>query len=164
MASTGSPSADGSPVLEVPPAVEMDLPAEAEVPSSADGISQAAADAAGRAGSAAMRAGAVLTDVASNVGSTVSAKAPAVIEVSRSTVGIAAREVRGASSEDLKLGIGSSAGLALGLLLARAPRGLVLLALVPVMVLSASLASRRNSRGPWAKQRSEPPTTSKAAK
>ena len=108
-----------------------------------DGISQAAGVAAQRAGEAAQRAGEVLTDVAGDVASTVSAHAPAVLDASKATAGVAAREVRAASSDDLMLGSVFSTGLALGLLLARAPRVLVLLALVPVFVLGGTLLSRK---------------------
>jgi hypothetical protein len=123
--------------------------------SAIDGLSQAAGEAAQRAGVAAQRAGVaaqrageVLTDVAGDVASTVSAHAPAVIDASRATAGIAAREVRSASSENLVLGTVFSSGLAFGLMLARAPRVLVLLALTPVVVFGANLVGRRNNRGP----------------
>jgi hypothetical protein len=128
-----------------------DLTAEASAASRStmEGISQAAGDAAQRAGVGAKRAAEVLTDVAGEVASSVQTHAPAVIDTSRATADIAVREVRGASSENLMLGSVFSAGLSLGLLLARAPRVLVLLALVPVFVLGGDLLGRRNSRGPW---------------
>jgi len=122
--------------------------------STIDGISHAAGDAAQRAGDAAQRAGVgakraaeVLTDVAGDVATSVQAHAPAVIDTSRATADSAVREVRAASSENLMLGSVFSAGLSLGLLLARAPRVLVLLALVPVFVLGGDLMGRRNGRG-----------------
>ncbi len=122
--------------------------------SAIDGISQAAGDAAQRAGDAAQRAGVgakraaeVLTDVAGDVATSVQAHAPAVIDTSRATADIAVREVRAASSENLMMGSVFSAGMSLGLLLARAPRVLVLLALVPVFVLGGDLISRRSGRG-----------------
>ena len=120
-----------------------------------NGLSQAAGEAAQRAGVAAQRAGVaaqrageVLTDVAGDVASTVSAHAPAVIDASRATAGIAAREVKSASSENLVLGTVFSSGLTFGLMLARAPRVVVLLALTPVVVFGANLIGRRNGRGP----------------
>lgn len=119
-----------------------------ETRSAIDGISQAAGDAAQRAGVAAQRAGEVLTDVAGDVASTVSARAPAVIDASRSTAEVAAREVRAASSDDLMLGTVFSIGLSLGLLLARAPRLLVLAALAPAFALGATLLSRRGGGAP----------------
>jgi hypothetical protein len=141
--------------------------AAADARSAIDGLSQAAGDAAQRAGVAAQRAGVaaqraseVLTDVAGDVASTVSAHAPAVIDASRNTAGIAAREVQSASSENLMLGTVFSSGIAFGLMLARAPRVLVLLALTPVVVFGANLVGRRNNRGPWA---TATPTGSKPA-
>ena len=124
-----------------------------------DGISQAAGVAAQRAGEAAQRAGEVLTDVAGDVASTVTAHAPAVFDASKATAGVAAREVRAASSDDLMLGSVFSTGLALGLLLARAPRALVLLALVPVFVLGGTLLSRKGGGPPAASK----PAASKPA-
>lgn len=115
--------------------------------STIDGISQAAGDAAQRAGVGAKRAAEVFTDVAGDVATSAKAHAPAVIDTSRATADIAVREVRAASSENLMLGSVFSAGLSLGLLLARAPRVLVLLALTPVFVFGADLIGRRNSRG-----------------
>ncbi len=115
--------------------------------SAIDGISQAAGDAAQRAGVGAKRAAEVLTDVAGDVATSVQAHAPAVIDTSRATADVAVREVRAASSENLMLGSVFSAGLSLGLLLARAPRVLVLLALVPVFVLGGDLIARRSGRG-----------------
>ncbi len=76
--------------------------------------------------------------------------APAVIDASRTGAGIAAREVQGASSENLMLGTVFSTGLALGLMLARAPRPLVLLALVPVFV------DGRHAPGSACRRRSAP--------
>ncbi len=119
--------------------------AEASDAPAATGTGQGAAQ---RAGVAAQRAGEVLTDVAGNVASTVSKNAPAVIDASRSGAGFAAREVQGASSENLMLGTVFSTGLALGLLLARAPRLLVIAALVPVFVMGSTLMSRRAGGGP----------------
>jgi hypothetical protein len=126
----------------------------ADARSAIDGLSQAAGDAAQRAGVAAQRAGVaaqraseVLTDVAGDVASQVSAHAPAVIDASRKTTGIAAREVQAASSENLMLGAVFSSGIAFGLMLARAPRVLVLLALTPVVVFGANLVGRRTGRG-----------------
>jgi len=130
--------------------------------SAKDSLSQAAGAAAQRAGVAAQRATEVLTDVAGDVASTVQTHAPAVIDASRNTAGIAAREVQSASSENLMLGTVFSSGVAFGLMLARAPRVLVLLALVPVVTFGANLIGRRNGRGPWASAKPAPKTTSGA--
>jgi hypothetical protein len=148
-AEAGAPVA-GAPVAEAAAAADGAEAATDATRTTMDGISQAAGEAAQRAGEAAQRAGVaaqrageVLTDVAGDVASTVSAHAPAVIDASKATAGVAAREVRSASSDDLMLGTVFSTGLALGLLLARAPRFLVLMALVPVFALGGTLLSRR---------------------
>jgi len=112
--------------------------------------SVATGSAAAGAAAAAQRASEVLSGVAGDVASSVSAHAPAAIQASRATVGIAAREVRSASSENLVLGAVFSSGVALGLMLARASRILVLLALVPVVVAGIDLVGRRTGRGPSA--------------
>ena len=80
--------------------------------------------------------------------------APAVIDASRSRAGFAAREVRAASSENLMLGTVFSTGLALGLLLARAPRLLVIAALVPVFVMGSTLIE---PPGRWRSAARKPP-------
>lgn len=121
---------------------DNDKPTTDKVPADT-ASSKPAAEAAQKAGAAAQRAGEVITDVAGDVASQVSAHAPAVVEASRATAATAAREVRAASSDDLLLGTVFSTGLALGLLLARGPRALVLMALVPVFVLGGTLLSRK---------------------
>ena len=135
--------ADDEPVAEATDVAEAAQETTEATRSAIDGLSQAAGAAAQRAGVAAQRAGEVLTDAAGDVASTVSAHAPAVIDASRTTVGVAAREVRAASSRDLMLGTVFSTGLAGGLLLARGPRLLVLMALAPVFALGGTLLSRR---------------------
>ena len=116
------PPADDRSVAEVTDVAEAAQETTEATRSAIDGLSQAAGAAAQRAGVAAQRAGEVLTDAAGDVASTVSAHAPAVIDASRTTVGVAAREVRAASSRDLMLGTVFSTGLASGLLLARGPQ------------------------------------------
>ncbi len=118
---------------------------QAAVPASAE--AERAGSAAQRAGVAAQRASEVLTDVAGDVAQTVSKKAPAIIDASRTGAGIAAREVQGASSENLMLGTVFSTGLALGLMLARVPRPLSILALVPVFAMGGTLLGRRAGIG-----------------
>ncbi len=131
--------------------------------STVDSISQAASDVAQKAGDVAQKAGAaaqrasgVLTDVAGDVATQVSTRAPAVVDASRTTAGVAAREVREASSENLMLATVFSGGMAVGLFLARSSRILVLLSLVPAIVMAADLIRRRNDRG-------RPATTAKTA-
>jgi len=119
-----------------------------EAASPATGSAAAGGTAADGAAAAAQRAGDMLSGVAGDVAARVSAHAPAAIDASRATVGIAAREVRSASPENLMLGAVFSSGVALGLMLARASRILVLLALVPVVVAGVDLIGRRTGRGP----------------
>ena len=113
---------------------------------------------AGGVAAAAHRAGEVVADVAASAGSAVKQHGPAVIDVSRATAGTAYGQVRQASDQQLMLGSTFLVGLVSGLVLARVPRVLVLLALVPLTVVSGTLLSRRWSMG----APSESPTTARS--
>jgi hypothetical protein len=106
-------------------------------------IGEAAGEAAQLAGAAAQRAGEVVVDVAGSAAATVQAHAPAVIDASRTTAGIAYRQVRKASDDQLRMGIVFTFGAVAGLVLGRVPRPLVLAALVPIAVLGGTLLGRR---------------------
>lgn len=93
------------------------------------------------AGAVAHDAAGAMTDVA-NV---IHEHAPAVISASQVTVDRAAQQLRVSSSDTLVLGTVFSAGMASGLLLVRAPRILVALALAPALVLGGTLMGRRTA-------------------
>ncbi len=137
---------------DVTEAVQEAVPDDQVATTAGEAVDRAGG-AAQRAGVAAQRAGEVLTDVAGDVASTVSKKAPAFIDASRAGAGIAAREVQGASSENLMMGTIFSTGLALGLMLARVPRPLSILALVPVFAMGGTLLGRRAGIGPASSSR-----------
>lgn len=106
-------------------------------------IGEAAGEAAQLAGAAAQRASEVVVDVAGSAAATVQQHAPAVIDASRTTAGIAYRQVRKASDDQLRTGIVFTFGVVAGLILGRVPRPLVLAALVPIAVLGGTLLGRR---------------------
>ena len=97
----------------------------------------------GGVAAAAHRAGEVVADVAATAGSAVRTHGPAVIDASRATAGTAYGQVRQASDQQLVLGTTFLIGLVSGLVLARVPRVLVLVALVPLTVVSGTLLGRR---------------------
>ena len=97
-------------------------------------------DGTGGVASAAHRAGEVVVDVAATAGSAVRTHAPAVLEASRATAGTAYGQVRQASDQQLVLGTTFLAGMVAGLVLARVPRALVLITLVPAAVLGVGTA------------------------
>ncbi|MBX3028654.1 MAG: hypothetical protein KF809_00705 [Chloroflexi bacterium] len=139
VASAATDAADG-----VAAAVETSADEAADaVTDTTSSIGEVATDAAQRAGAAAQRAGEVVADVAGTAASTVQTHAPAVIDASRTTAGIAYRQVRKASNDQLLLGTVFTAGVVAGLVLGRVPRLLVLAALVPVAVLGGTLLGRR---------------------
>jgi hypothetical protein len=76
--------------------------------------------------------------------SAVQTAAPAVLGAGRATAGTAYRQVSRAPDEQLALGTAFAAGLAAGFLLARVPRPLLLLALVPLVVFGGTLLGRRS--------------------
>jgi len=69
--------------------------------------------------------------------------APAVLGAGRATATSAYGQVRKAPDEQLVLGTTFMAGLVTGLVLARVPRPLLLLGLVPLMVLGGTLLGRK---------------------
>jgi hypothetical protein len=75
-------------------------------------------------------------DAAQRKVETLSERAPEVIETS-------VRQIRSSPTPSLMLGTVFSTGLAVGLLVARAPRPLVALALGPALVMGATLIGRR---------------------
>lgn len=85
----------------------------------------------------------VVRDAAGAVGTAVGAHAPAVLEAGRATATSAYGQVRKAPDEQLALGTTFAAGLVTGLVLARVPRPLLLLGLVPLMVLGGTLLGRK---------------------
>ncbi len=101
------------------------------------------ADVAGAARSAVETHAPTVREAADAARSAVQTHAPAVIEAGRATAGTAYEQVRRAPDEQLALGAAFGAGLALGFVLARVPRPLLLLALVPVAVFGGTLLGRR---------------------
>jgi ElaB/YqjD/DUF883 family membrane-anchored ribosome-binding protein len=83
-------------------------------------------------------------DAAEAARSAVQTAAPAVLGAGRATAGTAYRQVSRAPDEQLALGTAFAAGLVAGFLLARVPRPLLLLALVPLVVFGGTLLGRRS--------------------
>lgn len=112
-------------------------------------------------GGAAQRAREVVSDVAdaarSAVGTTapavrdaadaarqvVQSHGPAVLEAGRSTAGSAYGQVRRARDEQLAMWTAFAAGLVAGFVVARVPRPLLVLALVPLAVFGGTLLGRK---------------------
>jgi hypothetical protein len=86
----------------------------------------------------------VVRDVAESAAAAVQTHAPAVVEAGRSTASAAYEQVRKAPDDQLALGTAFAAGLVAGFILARVPRPLVFLALVPLAVLGGTLLGRRS--------------------
>ena len=74
-------------------------------------------------------------------------RAPAALAASRGTVERVIATLRGSSNESLALGTVFSAGLSGGMLLSRAPRLLVAMALLPTLLLGGMLLGRGSSDG-----------------
>jgi hypothetical protein len=89
----------------------------------------------------------VVRDAAESAAAAVQAHAPAVLEAGRSTASAAYQQVREAPDEQLALGTAFAAGLVTGFVLARVPRPLLLLALVPLAVFGATLLGRKTPLG-----------------
>jgi hypothetical protein len=116
-------------------------------------------DVAGAARSAVETTAPVVRDAAETAAAAVQTHAPAVFEAGRSTASAAYEQVRKAPDDQLALGTAFAAGLVAGFVLARVPRPLLFLALVPLAVLGGTLLSRksplnRGSRGPRSKNAS----------
>lgn len=71
---------------------------------------------------------------------------PEVARVSRSAVDDLIRAIETGSDQQVTAGVSMSLGLAMGMLLAGAPRLLILAALAPVAITGLALAERRSSR------------------
>jgi hypothetical protein len=99
----------------------------------------------GAVAAAAHRATEVVADVAASAGSAVKTHGPTVLDASRDAAGTAYGQVQQASDQQLLLSTTFLVGLISGLVLARVPRVLVLLLLVPLTVVSGTLLSRRFS-------------------
>jgi ElaB/YqjD/DUF883 family membrane-anchored ribosome-binding protein len=141
----------------------------------ADGAEEAVTEASDAATGAAQRARDVVADVADTARSAVEthapavrdaaeqavsavqAHAPAVFEAGRSTASAAYEQVRQADDDQLAMGTAFAAGLVAGFILARVPKPLLFLALVPLAVLGGTLLGRK---GPFA---SKPKSRSKAS-
>lgn len=96
------------------------------------------------AAKAAVESGApVVRDAAEAARSAVETHAPAVIEAGKVTATTAYSQVRRAPDEQLAMGTAFAAGLVTGFVLARVPRLVLLLALVPLMVLGGTLLGRK---------------------
>jgi len=94
-------------------------------------------------GGPAQRAREVVADVAGAARSAVETTAPAVLGAGRSTAGTAYQQVRRAPDEQLAMGTAFAAGLVTGFILARVPRPLLVLALIPLAVLGGTLLGRK---------------------
>jgi hypothetical protein len=116
-------------------------------PEAASGATQRArevvGDVAGAARSAVGSTAPAVRDAAEAARSAVQTHAPAVLEAGRSTAGSAYDQVRRAPDEQLAMGTAFAAGLVAGFVLARVPRPLLLLALVPLAVLGGTLLGRK---------------------
>jgi hypothetical protein len=72
--------------------------------------------------------------------------APGAIATSQDTLDRAVVQLNESSSDNLLLGTVFSAGVSLGLLIARAPRPLIALALSPGLLFGGMLVARRTDR------------------
>lgn len=89
------------------------------------------------------RAREVVSDVAGAARSAVETTAPAVLEAGRSTAGGAFAQVRRAPDEQLAMATAFAAGVVTGFVLARVPRPLLVLALIPLAVFGGTLLGRK---------------------
>ena len=106
-------------------------------------IRDAASDAAGQLRDGAIDAASQIRSSAVDVASTIGEHAPAAMALSQDTIDRIASQLKASSTDSLVLGTVFSAGVWCGLALARAPRLMMLLAILPALVLGASLLSRR---------------------
>lgn len=121
---------------------------------SSQDTSEQAAEATEAATGAAQRAIEVVADAAGTARSAVESHAPAVLDVGRSTASAAYAQVRNAPDDQLAMGTAFAAGLVAGFILARVPRPLLVLALVPLAVLGGTLLGRKGPFGGRRKGRS----------
>jgi ElaB/YqjD/DUF883 family membrane-anchored ribosome-binding protein len=98
-------------------------------------------------------------DAAGSAAAAVQTHAPTVIEAGRSTASAAYEQVRTAPDEQLAMGTAFAAGLVAGFILARVPRPLLFLALVPLAVLGGTLLGRKGPMRARARRRSRASTT-----
>jgi len=117
------------------------------------------ADVAGTARSAVETHAPAVRDAAEQAVSAVQTRAPAVIEAGRSTASAAYEQVRKAPDDQLAMGTAFAAGLVAGFILARVPRPLLFLALVPLAVLGGTLLGRKNPLASKPKGRSKASTS-----
>lgn len=101
------------------------------------------ADVAGVARDAMGSTAPAVRDAADAARSAVQTHAPAVLGVGRSTASSAYAQVRRAPDAQLAMGTAFAAGLVAGLILARVPRPLLVLALIPLAVLGGTLLGRK---------------------
>jgi ElaB/YqjD/DUF883 family membrane-anchored ribosome-binding protein len=160
------------PTMDTSEVVEQ---AADEVEQVADSAEEKASDVADAAAGATQRAREVVADVADSARSAVETHAPAVrdaaeqavsaiqthapavYEAGRSATSAAYEQVRKADDDQLAMGTAFAAGLVAGFVLARVPKPLLFLALVPLAVLGGTLLGRK---GPFA---SKPKGRSKAS-
>lgn len=105
------------------------------------------ADVADTARSAVETHAPAVREAAEQAVSVVQSQAPAVFEAGRSAASAAYEQVRKADDDQLAMGTAFAAGLVAGFILARVPRPLLFLALVPLAVLGGTLLGRK---GPFA--------------
>jgi hypothetical protein len=105
------------------------------------------ADVADQARSAVETRAPAVREAAEQAVSAVQSQAPAVFEAGRSAASAAYDQVRKADDDQLAMGTAFAAGLVAGFILARVPRPLLFLALVPLAVLGGTLLGRK---GPFA--------------
>jgi hypothetical protein len=130
---------------------EVDTTVESIDGEAASGPAQRArevvADVAETARSAVETHAPAVRDAAGQAVSAVQSHAPAVFEAGRSTASAAYEQVRQAPDDQLAMGTAFAAGLVAGFVLARVPRPLLFLALVPLALFGGTLLSRKGPFG-----------------
>ncbi len=100
----------------------------------------------GRAASVAGDVSAQARTTAVDASAIIADHAPAALAASRGVIGVALAALRRSSSSSLALGTVFAAGLSGGMLVSRAPRVLVALALLPTLLLGGTLVGRGTTR------------------
>lgn len=122
-------------------------PGSTDDPQNGGGATQRArgvvADVADAARSAVETTAPAVRDAADAARNAVQAHAPAVLEAGRSTAADAYAQVRRAPDEQLAMWTAFASGLVTGFVLARVPRPLVVLALIPLAVFGGTLLGRK---------------------